>query len=356
MTTTFNWAGWKTLRLRRTPSARELAIGVLVAAGFFAASVFALLKLSPWPSALAIRFLFDTGGRAENAAIAKYVPYNIVARLDRRYDAADPDALLDAYYPAEIEGSAQALPTIVWIHGGGFVAGDKSQAANYLKVLAGKGFVTIAVNYALAPRHLYPTPLREVNIALGYITAHARDLHVDASRIVLGGDSAGAHIAAQVANIITNPGYAKAVGIMPSIAPGQLAGALMYCGPFDVGVTHYTGPLGWIGTTAVWAYSGTRRFDRDPYFATASVTDHLSPRFPPAFITAGNGDPLLPESKIFAEALARQGVRVDTLFFPSDFSPAAHHDYQFALQTEAGRRALSRSLDFLSAVTRRQGS
>ncbi|MGH7493962.1 MAG: hypothetical protein ACREOO_16405 [bacterium] len=66
------------------------------------------------------------------------------------------------------------------------------------------------------------------------------------------------------------------------------------------------------------------------------------------FISAGNADPLLPQSRAFAETAASLGVHVDSLFFPHDYTPALPHEYQFNLDVDAGQLALERSVKFLS--------
>ena len=106
--------------------------------------------------------------------------------------------------------------------------------------------------------------------------------------------------------------------------------------------------LGDFMRTALWSYFGRKDFRAHPLFATASVIDYLTPDFPPAFVSVGNGDPLAPQSRALAEALAARGVRVDTLFFSDDYAPPLPHEYQFKLDTEAGRLALERSLKFLA--------
>lgn len=78
--------------------------------------------------------------------------------------------------------------------------------------------------------------------------------------------------------------------------------------------------------------------------------------FPPAFISAGNADPLLRHSTALAETLASHGVSVDSLFFPSDYAPGLPHEYQFNLDTDAGRLALDRSGAFLASQRERVGS
>jgi len=80
-----------------------------------------------------------------------------------------------------------------------------------------------------------------------------------------------------------------------------------------------------------------------------SLHTHVTATYPPAFISVGNADPLAPQSAMFADAMRAQGVAVDPLFFPDDYTPALPHEYQFFLSTDAARLALDRSLAFLAA-------
>ena len=100
--------------------------------------------------------------------------------------------------------------------------------------------------------------------------------------------------------------------------------------------------------TVLWSYVGTPDH-RDARVKQLSLPQHVTTAYPPAFITVGNADPLAPQSVAFAEALRAKGVAVDVLFFPADHKPPLPHEYQFFLSTEAGRRALDRSLAFVAA-------
>ncbi|HVY55321.1 MAG TPA: alpha/beta hydrolase, partial [Thermodesulfobacteriota bacterium] len=313
------------------------------------AAGYAAFKLSPWPAALIIRRTFDTEGEHVSHALEKHLPSGVSEFLDQRYDETDGESL-DVFYPSDIEGSGKALTTIVWVHGGGWIAGSKDEVANYLRILAGKGFTVAGVDYSLAPARAYPTPVRQVLSALAYLGKNAERLHVDTSRIVLAGDSAGAQIAAQTANVISVPSYAEALGLKPTIDRSQLRGLILYCGPYDIRHAGNVGSFGAFVKTVLWSYSGTKDYMNDPRFALGSVIKFVTPDFPPTFISAGNGDPLMPQSRAFADVLANHGVRVDSLFFPDDYSPALPHEYQYNLDTDAGRLALERSVKFLSGL------
>jgi acetyl esterase len=329
---------------------RKVLLWVVAIVVVVAAAGYAAYEFTPWPRALLIRYAFERDAARVLAAQAKHVPPGIAGQRNLAYAEGGRDTLLDVYYPISIEGTDTVLPTIVWIHGGGWVSGSKEEVGNYMKILASHGYTAVGVNYALSPGARYPTPPRQVNAALAYLAREAANLHVDPARMVLAGDSAGANIAAQVANIVSVPSYATAVGIDPAVERDQLKGVLLFCGPYDVASADFEGAFSGFLRTVLWSYSGTRDFLGDPAFATLSVANYVTGAFPPAFVSAGNADPLLSQSLEMAKVLKAAGVRVDTLFFPDDHEPPLPHEYQFNLDTEAGQLALERSLAFLRNV------
>ena len=331
---------------------RRRALRMAIALGVLGAGAWAAFQVSPWPSVLVIRRVFDQGAADASDALRKQLPPGVTEQRGLAYDAADPDALLDVYFPAQVQGSAQRLTTVVWAHGGGFVSGRRDDVANYLHVLAARGFVVVNVDYSIAPGATWPTPARQLNAALGYLQAHARTLNIDPARIVLAGDSAGAQIAAEVANLTTSPAHARRMGIVPALRPAQLAGTLLFCGPYDAALVQWDSPFAGFMRTVLWSYLGKKDFLDDPRVDTFSVARHVTPAFPPSFISAGNADPLEPHSRALVSALEAQGVDVDALFFPQDYTPALAHEYQFDLDSEAGRQAMERSVAFLHGLVR----
>lgn len=240
------------------------------------------------------------------------------------------------------------------MHGGGWIAGSKDGIASYLKVLAGHGYTTVGVEYSTGFGANYPKPVEQVNAALGYLVRNAAELNIDPDAIVLAGDSAGAQIGAQLAIITTDPSYALRMGISPTLSPERLAGILLHSGAYDVEQLNLEGEFGWFVRTVLWAYSGTRDFMNDERFRLVSVTHHITGAFPPSFVSSGNGDPLAPQAVALARKLETLGVKVDSLFFPADYSPPLPHEYQFNLDNPAGQKALGRTLAFVGAVVHRK--
>lgn len=326
---------------------RKVLFGLFIVVAIIVAG----FLLSPWPSVFVIRTIFDSGAAKASAKLEKHLPLAILTET-RRYDPADADAVMDIHRPKSV---LAGTPTIVWVHGGGFVSGRRSDLTNYTKILAGQGFVVVNIDYTIAPDAKYPVPVRQVNNALGYLSRNAQALDVDPDHIVLAGDSAGAQIVAQTAAVIANPRYAGTIGIKPSLSDRQIAGVLLFCGVYDITKMGEGGGLvGWFVKSTTWAYSGERDWRDAKGFESMNVAPNIMANYPPVFVSAGNADPLGPQSVSFADSLEAKGVVVDRLFFPSGYEPPLGHEYQFDLDTAAGREALTRSLAWLRNLPSRR--
>lgn len=322
-------------RPRRRRALRILSIIVAVVVVLVGGGAIAF-QVSPWPSVLVIRAT-GADGMSEGAAIEKYVPEGIDERLDLVYDDASPDGRIDVFSPADAEGP---LPTIVWVHGGAFIAGIKEALRPYLRIVASHGFTVVNVEYTKAPEGTYPLPVQQLDAAVEFVTANADSLGVDPTQLVLAGDSAGAHIAAQFALAATDPAYADAAGIAVRTPGEDLRAAALFSGPYDLDVDVSNETFGWFLRTVLWAYSGTKAFATDPHVAYASLVDHATASFPPTLISTGPADPLRSQNELFAERLSEAGAPVTTLFFDPAASPEVGHEYQLELDTDEARAGM----------------
>ncbi|WP_313544998.1 alpha/beta hydrolase [Leifsonia aquatica] len=343
-----NAAHEKALRPRGlTPRNRRIAYGAAITVVALAL-VANLIGSTPWPSALVIRQVFAQGSAKTVAELNRHQPPpgRVDARTGVRYRPGDSAATLDVFTPAGISAPA---PVIVWVHGGAWISGSSDDVDPYLRILADKGYVTVGVNYSLGPDRVYPEAVEQVNSALGFVSEHAAELHIDPQRIVLAGDSAGAQLASQLATLTTNPEYAHLLGIAPALRPDQLAATILHCGVYDMdALADLTGINAWGFRVALWAYTGTKQWSQTSVGSTMSTIKHVTPAFPPTFISGGNGDGLTwMESVPMARALAQQGVPVTELFWSADHRPALLHEYQFRLDSAEAQQALEATLAFL---------
>jgi acetyl esterase/lipase len=310
-----------------------------------------VLSATPWPSAMLIRAAFEAGTRATVKEMLPYVPASgVTDRLDLPVTLASGRSTYDVYTPTDTTGPR---PTVVWVHGGAWISGNKRNVAPYLRILASHGYTTIGVSYPVAPEATYPAALGDLNDTLAHIVANADELGVDPTRIVLAGDSAGAQLASQLAALTTNPAYANLLGLPPALSPEQLVGTLLHCGVYDLdAMADLSGLTAWGFKIALWAYTGTRNWASTYAGATMSTMDFVTVDFPPTLISGGNGDSLTWIQSIpMSTALKNQGVDVTELFWPAAHERALPHEYQFHLNLDEAHTVLNRTIAFLDQLT-----
>jgi len=213
------------------------------------------------------------------------------------------------YRPIGVAADAQ-VPALVYFHGGGWVIGDlDTHDVLCRQITAAAGLEVIAVDYRLAPEHKFPAAADDAWAATRWVVANAGRLGVDATRIAVGGDSAGGNLAAVVALMARDAG-----------APSIAFQALLY-------------PVTEVGTE-----TGSYRSFADGYLLTRESMswffDHylksaddakdwrVSPLrapslkgLPPALIVTAGFDPLRDEGEAYARALREAGVRVDYICY-----------------------------------------
>lgn len=204
--------------------------------------------------------------------------------------------LLDVYWP---EGQ-DCCPVIVNVHGGGFVYGNKEIYKRYCMDLARRGFTVVNINYRLAPRWKFPSPIEDIHKAMQWLELEHRNHHADISKIFMVGDSAGGQLVSQYATIHTNPEYRKLFGL-PALSAGmQLKAVGLNCGVYDMtkAASEHRKGLN-------LDYLGRKIPNNDPRL---DVLGAITPAFPPAHITSAHCDFLLPAAQPMLDFLQSKGI------------------------------------------------
>lgn len=241
--------------------------------------------------------------RKRDSAIA--LPAGITECRNISYGSHGKESLLDVYYP---NGTTEALPTIVSIHGGGYVYGSKEIYRRYGMDMAKRGFAFVNFNYRLAPKSKFPAPLADTNAVLEWVVQNHRRYHLDPDRIILLGDSAGAQLASQYAAIFTNPEYAKLFDLkLPHVNIRALG---LFCGMYD-GAARAKAPRKGLFLD----YLGKDFPADDPRMQVlAAVTD----KYPPAFIVTSQYDFLKNEAQPMFEFLTAKGIPAQCRVYGSE--------------------------------------
>jgi acetyl esterase/lipase len=266
----------------------------------------------------------------------KKLPAGFVAEYGVKYvpngDAAQE---LDIYFPEK--RAEKPLPLLVWIHGGGWSAGSKSQVP-YLDQLP-RGYIVASIEYRFSQKATFPAQIQDCQAAIRYLRANAKKYNIDPNRVGVGGASAGGHLAA----LVGTSGGKKA---FPPIGGNeeQSDRVLAVCDIF--------------GPTDFWTVVKQADEDKnvknifkwnkgDPYSKlidaklgedkekcdAVSPAHYVSKESPPFLILHGDRDTLVPyaQSVELADLLAKAGVKLTLQRLPG----SGHGGPAFALPAVA---------------------
>lgn len=325
----------------------KILLIILAGLLFFVCILYGVFFLvSPKPSAYIIRKTFEYPPAKPPANMDKILSKSICI-TDVEYPSDYPDNQLDIYLPSKESDTLR--PIIIWIHGGGFVGGDKSDVRFFAQTLASEGYAVFSINYRRAPEEKYPVPFFQLNDAYKFVCEQSEEYQLDLRRLFLAGDSAGAQIVGQAANSLTNEVYGKSLPFQLDIPKEDIKGVLLYCGVFsveDLSVITSNHFFVQLFKMVGWNYFGEKNWQQSSLPKETNVIGNATENFPPAFITDGNTMSFEPLAKIFVQKLDDLDVTYDSLFFTKD-TYKTKHEYQFVQNTEAAGIAVEKTLAFL---------
>ena len=218
------------------------------------------------------------------------------------------------YTPTRLRKLNGLAPGLVFFHGGGWVIGDLDSHDVVCRKLADEGeLMVVSVDYRLAPEHKFPAAVDDAIASTKWIAENAKQFGIDASRLMVGGDSAGGNLAAVVA-----------ISARDGNGP-DIAGQLLIYPAIDSAMTH---PSHKEPETSILLTHSVIRWFRDHYLnGAADVGDwRASPArartligLPPAYVLTAGADPLRDEGDEYARRLKEAGVAVTHRTFPGQF-------------------------------------
>jgi acetyl esterase/lipase len=246
---------------------------------------------------------------------------------DRTLPGATEDIPVRIYTP---EGNGP-FPLLVFFHGGGYVLGDLDTHDGLCRSLTnGAGCIVVSVDYPLAPEHKFPTALKVGYAATQWVAEHAATINGDASRIAVGGDSAGGNLAAVVALMARGqdgPALTFQLLIYPDLDFRRT----------NFSIREYAGKYGNI------TREGQNWF-MDHYLNNAEeklnplVSPLLAPDLkglPPAFIITAEYDALRDEGEQYGQRLEEVGVPVTVNRYQGMIHEFVRHSFDQSKQARA---------------------
>lgn len=248
----------------------------------------------------------------------------------------DRQHTLDIMYPRSGKGG---MPCVIYSHGGGWCAYDKSLFRSTTKILASYGAVVFNCNFRLAPDYGFKDMEDDVAAVREFVQKHAEEYGGDPHKIVLAGDSSGAHLLSLYINRLTAGGDARAADFI---------GCVYFYGVYDLTALDGVGfnnRQGYIDAAMPEDMPG-----RDNYLKEFSPLNYISPKLPPTLLCSGMIDPLYEgQTAVYAKALEAAGVRVETLIFPAGYKKAAHRYITFS-RNPAAKKSFAKFGEFLNSL------
>jgi acetyl esterase/lipase len=213
--------------------------------------------------------------------------------------ASNYEAKLDVYKRRDATGPQ---PTLIFIHGGGWVQGTKEQSVMSLMPWLEMGWNVVNVEYRLGRVALAPAAVEDCLCALRYVAAQAKTYDIDTSRLVLTGESAGGHLALTTGMIPESAGLDRQC---PGAPLPKVAAIIDWFGITDV-VDLLDGPnrkpyaVQWLGSLP----------NREEIARRVSPLTYVRPGLPPVLAIQGDADPTVPyqHSVRLTEALSKVDV------------------------------------------------
>lgn len=227
-------------------------------------------------------------------------PCDIVVQHDLVFRTVEGQKLaLDVLRPA---GVTDALPTVLVVHGGAWITGERAEMRPLTDMLAGWGFAVVNIDYRLAPRWTFPAPLDDVRAAAEWMRAHAKDYGFDLTRCYIAGASAGGQLAALLA-------------LKPDTTPVRFNGMVLMATPADLTVKIDHPGIQYL----LQVYLGAKPGGEPDVYAAASPITYVTAGAPPALLIHGEADEQVPvdQSKRLADALRAKKVPVTLVLLPN---------------------------------------
>lgn len=215
-----------------------------------------------------------------------------------------PDGIpqkMNLFYPKSL--SDKPMPIAVYIHGGGWTAGDKGSGAGSadMQELLARGYIVASLDYRLAPQHKWPSQITDVKCAIRHLRAHAAMYHLDSNRIGVWGGSAGGHLVAMLGTTDVRAGFDVGEYLDHS---SRVQAVVDLFGPADLPAM-----LGGRAFIVAQTVFGATSHD-DPVLVSASPVTYITPDDPPFLILHGDKDTVVPleQSQILYDKLKASDV------------------------------------------------
>ena len=200
---------------------------------------------------------------------------------------------MDVYFPA----AGGPWPVLVYVHGGAWMHGDKSEAGMFARLMTAQGYIVVSINYRLYPEAQFPAMIQDVKCAVRSLRANAVQYNLDPNRVGAVGVSAGGHLAALLGTTDMSAGWDVGEYLEQS---SRVQAVITMAGVMDLSRKFPNADIEAMKRVGFGEYN----------VVEASPISHVTPDDPPVLLIHGDRDELVPveQSQLMYERLVQENV------------------------------------------------
>lgn len=278
---------------------------------------------------------------------------NIVRVQNLAYSDKDEELTTgDLYFRRDIFNDGTKHPIMLYIHGGGFIEGGKKYRVTNSEFFAHHGYYVFNIDYRMPPKVSLSENFEDIVNACNYIDELAKVCNIDTDKIVVSGDSSGAHQTAMFCAFANDDELRKRFGLSEiNHKPAALA---LMCGIYDFQkLTETPNILGMVSETMSTVFG----FKVKPDLSNATEYEHIDDISPidfvndkwcPVFITWAADDVFcIDQGEPMAEALEKNGINTDKFVVNGFFN---NHCYHLNMSLKIAKKCMNKCVHFLNDI------
>lgn len=253
-------------------------------------------------------------------------PKDIVRYDDIQYGEDSDWNVLDVYHKVGVDSPQ---PTIVSVHGGGWVYGDKERYQYYCMNLAQRGFTVVNFTYRLAPEHKFPSPLEDLNSVLVWIAQNGDKYNIDKEKIFTVGDSAGGQISSQYLAIFTNDEYEDLFDFKTPNDEVKILACALNCGAYDTKSLVLND-----GNEIINSYID---INDQSQLKQCDTLSYINEKFPPSYVMTAVKDFLLDDAEPMYNLLKSKNVECEYVLYGEETGKDLGHVFHIDIKSDAAK-------------------
>lgn len=254
---------------------------------------------------------------------------------------------LDLLFDESKLGENGKYPVVVNIHGGGWITGDKRFRRGVCVQYAFGGNFVININYALTPKYTYRDEVQNIFSALKWMIANAEKYKLDLDRVVITGDSAGAHLSAVTIVTRSDTDWQQKFGVEPLGI--KFKGAMLFCGPYDFTEFWMRFP---ILDTMLKGIAGIKRvkdYEKSEYVNYLNPISRINADFPRTLVITGAQDFVTnPHNRKLTSKFDEVGVKYER--YHGTHLLNSFHDFHLKIWMPEAKKAMATACAFIKEV------